>query len=1623
MAFNAGAIEARLTIDRTSFSNGLKAAKAEAQAWAKRGVELKVTPKLDNTALSAIKTRIEKVTGNIKVKVSLDNSSLQAVKQRIDRTVGSVKVKANLDQSSLAAIRARINSAVGSIKVRANLDQSSLAAIRARINSAVGSIRVKASLDNTSLQAIRARVNALRLTIPVRLRLEAGEIAAIRARIAAIRPTIRVRVDVDESALSRLNGLTRNLGNSFGGAGNQTRALIALLPLLLSVGAPAINGLIGLIGGLGSALATAGAGIGAFGLVAAGVFKTISGQAEKAKSATAGITSAYDQVASARERLTQVIEQSAHQDEQAQKAVADAREQLSRTTEEAARADVAAEERVADARRNLARITQDVARDNEAAQGRIADARQNLSDTIESAARADAAAEERVRDAEASLADTIEDVARANEAAAERIQAAQEAVARATEAAARANEAAQKRVIEAQKDVTRATESAADANARAQRQVESAERSLTSTQARAKRAQEDLNQARKDAIEDLEDLRLSLRGGALDEEQAMIDLEEAQKRYNEALRDGVSGTELKQLELDIRKAKLSLDESRESYGDLKEKAAEYAATGIEGSEKVKDAQEKLKDANQDVTDAERDLAETRQEATKTAIEGQEKIQEAQQKVVDAQAEATQTALDGQRSIQDAQKDVAKAQKEAAQTALDGQKQIAKAQQDVSKAQADAVQTALDGQKSIQKAQEDVAKAQKDAAETAIDGQQRLLDAQQEVARAQREAAQTALDGQRDIADAQKAVAEAEKEQARVALENSRQIAAATRELAEAQRDYNNALAEMPKKLLPGYQQALDALERLKASYQGLMDRTSPAVGAAMASVFDGMTAALNTLDPIVNATSASVERMGKNLQQYFRSADWEQFVNFLAQHVGPTLDKVFAAVGNLMGGIKGLVVAFQPLADWILDGIVKGLEDFNRWANNLANDPKFQKWIEDVKVDLDLLWQFIKKVAEFIVVLIRDLEPLGRPVMQGLITALDFLNNLPPGMLGAIAIGITSIMTALILGAGGPVALGIGAITAAATGLIYLYQNSETARTKMDAFVTWLKNTWAPIWETIRTNFEQYIKPAFDKLKEAGEKLWNALIEVGKAILEKVQPYLEPLAKTLTKDVIPAFLGLLTKLTELVTYLVQTFGPVFGDIFGRLIGIATGALEGVAGVINTFIGLVTGDWDLFGKGLHQITEGFWTMIAGVFGLTLDQLKEKMHQWDTDITNTWHGIWDGIQGYLDQKGQDMNTAWNQFLDTFRGSTETKGEDTRSAFQRAMDGIKTALSDASGWLQQKWDEFGNWMSGIGSNFLDTVKQKFSEFGPYIQQRIQEAVNGINTAWRAVANFFREPINWVIRVVINDGILNAWNTVMGWIGAPALTAAPMGELPTFATGGLVQGPGTGTSDSILARVSAGEYIVPASIAQANMGLLNSLPGFQTGGPVIGTGQAGATVAPGTTATAPKQSWWDRVGAQATSLFNNITAQIPSMPRIASMIGQAVAGIPRALVTKSLDTLKTKLTNIFPAAAPGAEQLSPYNQDPRFQQTVDKGGMLRSLGVPINTSGNFERVLSPKQTQDFEELLKLLNETFHPTKTTGPKGDIYHITLPKGATVRELANEISFRKKVSAKGRYSPR
>ena len=86
---------------------------------------------------------------------------------------------------------------------------------------------------------------------------------------------------------------------------------------------------------------------------------------------------------------------------------------------------------------------------------------------------------------------------------------------------------------------------------------------------------------------------------------------------------------------------------------------------------------------------------------------------------------------------------------------------------------------------------------------------------------------------------------------------------------------------------------------------------------------------------------------------------------------------------------------------------------------------------------------------------------------------------------------------------------------------------------------------------------------------------------------------------------------------------------------------------------------------------------------------------------------------------------------------------------------------------------------------------------------------------------------------------------------VGAPALASLLLGD--SYATGGQITGPGTGTSDSILARVSNGEHVLTAADVRAMGGQQNvykfreTLHSYATGGAVDYRAAAASSFASG--------------------------------------------------------------------------------------------------------------------------------------------------------------------------------
>jgi len=141
----------------------------------------------------------------------------------------------------------------------------------------------------------------------------------------------------------------------------------------------------------------------------------------------------------------------------------------------------------------------------------------------------------------------------------------------------------------------------------------------------------------------------------------------------------------------------------------------------------------------------------------------------------------------------------------------------------------------------------------------------------------------------------------------------------------------------------------------------------------------------------------------------------------------------------------------------------------------------------------------------------------------------------------------------------------------------------------------------------------------------------------------------------------------------------------------------------------------------------------------------------------------------------------------------------------------------------------------MGGIGP----ALTALWNTITSYITQKASEIWNYIVKAWdatifgqivNAIIQFFRDGFTAIVNAAskawetLTGGAIAAWNAVTQaiekavaatkqFLGLSAGGAATGAGAPAFARGGPLRGPGTARSDSILARLSRGEYVIRAA------------------------------------------------------------------------------------------------------------------------------------------------------------------------------------------------------------------
>ncbi|WP_332729192.1 phage tail length tape measure family protein [Pseudomonas sp. ESBL2] len=219
--------------------------------------------------------------------------------------------------------------------------------------------------------------------------------------------------------------------------------------------------------------------------------------------------------------------------------------------------------------------------------------------------------------------------------------------------------------------------------------------------------------------------------------------------------------------------------------------------------------------------------------------------------------------------------------------------------------------------------------------------------------------------------------------------------------------------------------------------------------------------------------------------------------------------------------------------------------------------------------------------------------------------------------------------------------------------------------------------------------------------------------------------------------------------------------------------------------------------------------------------------------------------------MDQAMLNPINGWTAAVQNFGNQARDIAGQTQSIFSSAFNTISTDITDAIMSGQLSMSTLGD----IASNVVREIIAGFVKMG--VQMALNAALNatlGTAAAGQSMILAGTTATAWAPAAAMASLATLGANSVPAAAALTSTTAlaSSLAVIPGFATGGYVSGAGTGTSDSIMARLSNGEFVVNAAATKRNRALLEAINSNERvsvaggGGSVVSAQSAGSTQAP---------------------------------------------------------------------------------------------------------------------------------------------------------------------------------
>lgn len=551
-----------------------------------------------------------------------------------------------------------------------------------------------------------------------------------------------------------------------------------------------------------------------------------------------------------------------------------------------------------------------------------------------------------------------------------------------------------------------------------------------------------------------------------------------------------------------------------------------------------------------------------------------------------------------------------------------------------------------------------------------------------------------------------------------------------------------------------------------------------------------------------------------------------QVLSPILDALGPVIAQLVSVLGaGLLTVIQALVPSIGPLVDAImavLNAVLPLIPVIAQFLSQMISQmaPILPQIVVLIAQLVQALVPLLPPIVQLISQLLPPLISMFTAMMPVISTLVSALGGALVGIISGAVVPILTFLINLLSATLIPVitflanvfTVAFGAIGAVVGGTSSFFSNFGSivgsVLNGIGSLASWLYNSVIlPAWTGIQTATSavgDVIGVVFGAVQTAVNAVGTAANWLWTTVIQPVFNFIAEAAKILFAVVVTAVL-------TPILIAVQLLGPPIMALWNNYVQPAFQA-------IGDFISMI---WNSY------ILPAF-NAIVGFIQVNL------LNAWNF-LRDTVTMVWTAIQNGINAAWSFIrDTIWTPLITFIQVNLTNAFNFFRDLAVAAWNAIRDGLSAAWQWIQanvlQPLVDFyngplttafnvlrdiavGAWNAikdGIAAAYNAVKTTVFDPLVNLVTKTIPDAFNNavgfIGRAWDAIKGAVRDPIQAVIDVVYNRGIVAAWNKVADFVGLGGMSEY---QLPAYAEGGPIRG-GIPNKDSVPIMAMGGEYVL---------------------------------------------------------------------------------------------------------------------------------------------------------------------------------------------------------------------